>query len=795
MTDARSDGDAEALAPNARWGLMLTAMAVLVLQVALTRLLSVAMWYHFAFVAISLAMLGLAVGGLVLYLVPSLMRAVPRLLPLACHATSLSTIAALLYVINTSIDARSGGAFGDSVVAFYLVTLVPFFTSGFVVSAVLSYGARQITTLYLFDLVGAGIGCIVVIGLLETLGAPGAVVVAALMFSLAALLFRRSGVGRSALDGVMCLALVALLVLQVATGVFEPSSMHGRSDADVARSEVKLAERWNSHSRVVATQISDSTVQINIDGHATTPCQRIDGLATRENVIAQAPDMVLRPTALPYLVLPDSPSVVIVGPGGGPDVLAAIAQNATVTGVELNGIIYEMMTEGVLAEWSGHLYTAPGVTMVHDEARSWLRRSERKFDLIQTVQVDTWAATSAGAFALAENALYTVEAFEESFDHLTDEGIVSINRWHPEPARESLRLLVLIDEVMRRRAIAEPERHLVVLLDHIDRSRNAAQALVFWARSPFTDQQLARLDAIVTRSAKRDGKLEKAVWPGEQLDNELSRFFRSSDKAGFIAAYPYDISATTDDRPFFFNTLRVTDMFSATEATLANEQAVEVLLTVLFTVAILATLSLLVPFIVAQVTGRAERGWGTIVRLTYFCGLGFGFMLVEIPLLQRFGLYLGHPTYALSTILASLLVGAGLGSLAAGRLWGNDPARGMRVALIAVVILVAAMGFGLAPLLHSTLLWSIGERIALTVALVGPLGFVLGMPFPLGVSALSERRAPLVPWAWAMNGATSVLASVLAVVIGMHGGFTVASVIGAGGYLVCLACSPALTAE
>ena len=776
--------DARGFGRGTLWGVCLVALSILVLQVALTRLLSVVMWYHFAFVAISLAMMGLALGGILLYLRPALLAATPTLVPWLCRAAALTTVGALAYVVSTPIDTAASGAFNPAIAVFYVVALLPFLASGLALSAVLAYHADHIDRLYFYDLLGAGAGCVLVVALLEVIGAPATVLLSAVLVLAGGGLLGRPG--RRTLDAVLGLALVGLLGVQISREVFEPDAMHGVSDE--SWKEV-VSKGWNSHSRVVVSRVDDGLMQINIDGHATTGCRKVEGPATPEAVREQLAFLMHRGAATAYAVAKKAPKVVIIGPGGGMDILAGLGYDAEVTAVELNGLIYDLMTEGPLVEWSGGVYTADGVRAVHDEARSWIRRSDEKFDLVMAVMVDTWAATSAGAFALAENALYTVEAFEDFFDHLTDEGVVQMSRWHPETAAESLRTVVLMTEVMKRRGITEPADHVVVLIDRI--VNGPAQAIMLWSRQPFTPQALERLERhiLVRRESQR---LTKECWPGMELDNDLSRYLHSDDREAFLAALPRDVSPTTDDRPFFFHTVRLGDLWSDWDGLWVNERAVVVLVSVLLVVTVLVLLAFGLPFALRMKAIRAESGRGTSRALLYFCGLGFGFMLLEIPLLQRFGLYLGHPTYTLSTILTALLVGAGCGSWLAGRLFGDRPLVGLRLALLLVLGAIVAFGALVPGLLQSTLAAPLSTRLLITLALVSPLGLLLGFPLPLGVRALTGGRRALVPWAWGMNGATSVLASVLGVVIGMHAGFQTAALVGAGGYTLALLVSGSL---
>lgn len=792
MDDPAGEARGDALrSARTTWGMFALSLAVLALQVALTRLLSVVLWYHFAFVAVSLAMLGLALGGIALYLVPGLLARTPALLPWACRAAAAGAVGALAYAVGNPL-ATVGEAelFGGAVARFYAVLAVPFLAGGLAVSALLAHRAERIHRLYLADLVGAGAGCVGVVALLSWLGAPFAVLASAAAFAVAGALFAADGPDRRAARALPDLALaaaaLALGLVPAAREGLEPRHMHGRPDAVAEQGERKVFEGWNAHSRIVVVQTDERMRQINIDGSATTGSLRLSGPATPELVRREFPEAPLYGGATPYAVVGEGARVAVIGPGGGLDVLTAIHHRARLTAIELNGIIHEQMSRGVLADWSGHAYTAEGVEAVHDEARSWLSRSDERFDLIQAMMIDTWAATATGAFALAENALYTVEAFRDFRERLTERGLVHFTRWNEDPPRQSLRLLATMAEVLRREGVRDVAPYFVVLQEKAA-GTGPLQASVLWSREPFEPDALARLEAHCAMRAPHN-PLEVLAWPGRALDNELSRYLRSDDPEGFEAAYPWNVSPATDDKPFFFNTLRLTDV-----ATLAldeaNEQAVAVLVHVLFVVSAVVLLAFVLPFALAWRRIRRTEPPGVGLRLAYFACLGVGFMFLEMPLLQRFGLYLGHPTYALSTILTVLLLGAGAGSLLSGHLFDRRPARGVAVAAGLVIAGVAALSLLGPELLERTLTRPIGQRVAITAALLAPLAVLLGAPLPLGIRALGERGRGLVPWAWGINGAASVLASVLGVAIGMYAGFAATTLAGGACYALALALS------
>lgn len=802
----------EALPRRGFGGICLASLGVLVFEVALTRILSVTIWYHFAFVVISLAMLGLAVAGIFLYFVPPLVRRSAILAPWACRLAGASAAGALVCFARTSVSVRTAEElFSRDVAALCLVALAPFLFAGLAISSMLARHARQASTLYFADLAGAGLGCVAVVAMLEWIGAPATVLVAAAVFFAAARGFRKEG-SHGRVDAALAILVLGLSAwafqAQRSTDVaddpgwrhpFEPRFEKGRA-GDTAN-ERALFLGWNSHSRVRVTEPaapsdgSSPVRTIEIDGTATTGMLRIAGQASPETAEAQAGDLRTWIAAPPYAILPERPNVLVIGPGGGREILTGLLHRATVTAVEINGLIVGLMTTGPFAEWSGHVYGAPGVTVIHDEARSWVRRTERRFDLIQATLVDTWAATSSGAFALSENALYTVEAFDDFFGHLTDDGVFHVVRWHREPPRESLRAVALMTEVMRRRGIPNPERHIVVGLDaHGLRDGGRPYSTILWSRSPLTPERLGRLVAHARWREERAPAtpMTSVHAPGAAAADDIGRFLTSPDRRQFIDDYPYDVRPTTDDRPFFFSTVRLRDVALFRSESYENEQAVVVLVTVLATVFGILCAAFLLPLLLTWPQLRRTSGPGTAASLVYFCALGGGFMLVEIPLLQRFGLYLGHPVWALSTVLAALLTSTGLGSSLAGWWFGRHHVRGARIAIVLVIAAIMALVFVVPRLLAPTLAAALPVRIGVTVALVFPLGILMGFPLPLGIRALASGRRALIPWAWGMNGAASVLASVLAVVIGIDSGFTVAILVGAGCYAVAFFRAPRL---
>jgi hypothetical protein len=486
-------------------------------------------------------------------------------------------------------------------------------------------------------------------------------------------------------------------------------------------------------------------------------------------------------------------SVLIIGPGGGRDILAAHAfGQPSVLAIELNPLMRHIVQEKY-GDYSGRPYTLPGVEVIVDEARSRLSGVERSFDVIQLSFIDTFALNAAGGFVFSENYLYTAEAFHEYYRHLTDDGILTVSRYFTEQyPYEIQRLAALVRVVWGIEGAADPSRHVVV-------AKQLLNAVLLAKRTPFTDAELNELGRVAEEN--NIGVLYRPDTPN-WFDPGVGEILRTPDLWGHLAAHPFDISPPIDDRPFFFHLLR--GRLAAEELPDRQKEpfqflrqwneALALLYLLVAVVVVLAGLFFLAPlFVLAR---RRESGVGPRTAtplLFYFACLGYGFMMLEIPLLQRFVLLLGYPVYALAVVLFSLLLFSGLGSLLSSRLDG-DPHRRLRGVLVAIVV-VGIGSIKVVPALVAALLGTpIVARIAATVAFLAPIGLLLGMPYPLGIGVLRRFDEQLVPWAWGLNGCLSVVASVLAIFIGTRYGFSFAFLSGIAAYALALAVMAAVPA-
>jgi spermidine synthase len=502
------------------------------------------------------------------------------------------------------------------------------------------------------------------------------------------------------------------------------------------------------------------------------------------------------PTSNPFTAL-------VIGPGGGRDLASALIFGASrVDGVEINPIIANDVMRDRFKEFSGGVYTNPRVRIAVDDGRSFVRRTPERYDVIQASLVDTWAATAAGAYTLTENTLYTVEAFDDYLDHLTDGGMLTITRW----VADGLRLVSLAQAVCERRGWSAAERLAIV--------RQGRVATFLLKKTPFTADETARLRSVASAlgfdvlyapdvanvSAARNAPAGQPQFTVPAKDivvdgaatGDYARLILAADREQFYATYRSDIRPTSDDRPFFFHTTKLENQLDvAFGRTMLFGNGLSALMTLLGISTALVVLFVIGPLALAGRGQRHPRGW--FAWLVYFGALGAGFMLIEVSVLQRFVLLLGHPVYSLTVTLFSLLLGTGLGAAWSRRF---DAVALRRTGAIGIMV-VSVLGLVMVGVTTPIVTWAIPlsrtARVAIAVAMLVPLGVALGIPMPTGLRMLSARAPHMMAWAWGMNGALSVLGATLAIFIAMNWGFQIALLSASATYLIALAALLAAT--
>jgi hypothetical protein len=763
-------------APRISWpqlylGVALTTLATLLLELSITRIYSVVFYYHFAFLAISLALFGLGAGGVFSYYVVNLRGGFFSKLGTLAALNGVAVIAALAFILSRPAELRF-----VSFALIYFSSSVPFFLSGAVLSLAIGETVERVNRVYFFDLLGAAAGCLLLVPLLNVIGGPNTVMAAGVIFAVsAAIWFNMAGRdGGRAAAVVLALAIVFLIALN--------GKLH-LVDVRYAKGQKLPPEsfvKWNSFSRIAISKQGPG-LGIFIDADAASGIAKFNWEhftdQDRDVLLHQGPGLVfaMRPAA----------KTLIIGPGGGWDVARALASGSTdVTGVEINPIIAKTIMQERFPQLSNSLYLRPEVHIVVEDGRSFVRSSSGKYQVIQATLVDTWASTAAGAFALSENNLYTTDAFYDYLGHLTDDGLLSFTRWGFQPPRESLRLVSLAMDALARLNQTGAWRHVIVLREHSDILKTyGAQDTVLISRRPFSDADLSRVRSELASSRW----LQPIYIPGDPASSSaFAALLLSPDPERFRNEYQYNISPVSDDRPFFFYSVQPRDLWNY--VTPANRRFIDYkinravpLLFGSFGVSLLATLIVLAlpPLLLGA---RLPASGGVRRFLGYFVCIGAGYILIQVALIQKFVLFLGHPTYALTVTIFSMLLSSGIGSFYSRRVLAGSESR-LRVLLAGVAALVAILAFSATPLMEAGVAWPLLVRALVTVAVIAPAGFFMGMPFPTGLSLLERMAAPAVRWAWALNAASSVLGSAGAIFFALYLGLRTTLLIGACLYL------------
>ena len=770
-------------------GLALTSFAALLLELALTRIFSVVLFYHFAFLAISIALLGLGAGGVFAYLLKARLAAVDTrsIAASLCITNAVVVLVVLEIVLHVPVALQVSWGNFARLTALYLAAAVPFFLTGLLFATVFARETQRIPRLYGADLCGGALACLAVVPLLNWVGGPNVILVSGVAMAAAGAIWAESRVTRRN-AALLVLALIVLIAANYSGRLIDVVYAKGMFR------DPKWVEfaRWNALSRVEVDRQGQAKAVV-IDADASTYIMNADlshwqGTEWEHNLMSAPPALanVLRPRG----------EFAIIGPGGGVDVLRAVANGSpSVTGIEINPIIATTVMRERYADYSQHLYDRPNVHIHVTDGRSFLRSTPQHFDVVQMTLVDTWASTAAGAFALSENNLYTVEAFREYFDHLKPEGMIAITRWEFRHPREALRVVAVAMEALHRLGVANPARNFIVASQGT-LDEDGIPVVVLAKKTAFTSAE----EAAVIRHFEEYSELEPLYLPSAPGPNPFSELIASNDPYAFARGYAYNVAPVSDNAPFFFFTLKLGQILGEESLREGIDWKVNLGVLVLLLVLVISLVAVLA-FLVLPLALKRGKSRHSPIPLLYFVAVGLGYILVEIAFIQRFVLFLGHPTYALTVVIFLLMLSSGAGSLFS-RLWLPRTELGWLPLLLVIVTLLADVFF-LPTRLAALVGMDFGYRLIVSGVLLAPLGFVMGMPFPTGLRALAALPAPEFPsgqgasdnaveWAWAMNAAASVLGSVLAMVIAIQFGLTVTLACGACAYVLALILMPAL---
>jgi hypothetical protein len=472
----------------------------------------------------------------------------------------------------------------------------------------------------------------------------------------------------------------------------------------------------------------------------------------------------------------------IIGPGGGVDVLRAVANGSgSVTAIEINPIIADTIMRNRYRDFAYHLYERPDVHVHIADGRSFIRNASHNFDVVEMTLVDTWASTAAGAFALSENSLYSTEAFREYFEHLKPDGMMAVTRWEFREPREALRVVSLAIVALRELGETDASRHFFILSQGA-LDEDGIPVAVLAKKMPFSPEE----ETIVREHLRKYPECNLLYSPSLPLPNVFTRLIQSQDPAAFAKQYAYNITPVSDNAPFFFFTLKPDEIWRSLKGSGAIDWKVNLGVAVLVMLLVISFLAV-AAFLALPLVLKSNVAQKPVGALLYFAAIGLGYMLVEITFIQRFVLFLGHPTYALTVVVFLMLLSGGAGSVLSRR-WIQNPGRLWLPVL--TITFTLALYAAILPTLWNRLVGApFAAKLVISALVLAPLGFVMGMPFPAGLRLLANHPGESgnsIEWAWAINGGASVLGSVLAMVIALEFGLTMTLVSGAAAYLLAL---------
>ncbi len=765
-------------------GVFLLCMSVLMLQIVQTRIQSVSTMYFMAFFSISMAMLGLTAGSLGVYFWEKRFGT-DRSFSLLSIVTSIYAFAiviAFLGQIPLSIPPISSLSVSVVWIELIFVLALPFVFAGAAVSIALTRSPFPYGIVYGIDLAGAALGCLLILPLLNAVDGPSALFVVAAIACLSSLFFAWSSLPSAApascprfllRPGKAAFFFLAAAALNASFPQAGLRPIFGKAALVEDHRKMEF-EKWNSFSRIAAGKPISAAGQLwgpsplrpkniieqrllNIDGLAGTFMPKFSGKL--EDIEYLRYDV----TNLAYAAR-SSGRAAIIGVGGGRDMLSAwLFGFRDIVGIEVNRIFIDLLTNPLkLREYAG-IADLPGVRFAVDEGRSWFSRTTEKFDLIQMSMIDTWAATGSGAFSLSENGLYTVEGWKVFLSALYPNGLFTVSRWHSKANNVEIgRTVSLAVAALFDLGVTTPQNHVFIAS-----SENLASVII--SRSP-----LNKADVNLLIEAANRYKFDILAYPESvsaiPVFSELLSAKSRDDLDLRADAYMYDVSAPTDSTPFFFNQIKVGHMKNIrrslrnmdSEANLivtGNIAALNMLILAIILSALVVMQVIIIP--ASSIIDRTNQSL-FFSSSAYFLLIGLGFMFVEMGLIQRLSIFLGHPTYGLGIALFSLILWTGIGSILSERFPLNRT-----MPLVLWLGGVASFLFALPTvfpyLTHPSLQGaSLALRACISVSLIAPAGLLMGFGFPTGIRMVMRQNPTLAPWLWSLNGAAGVLAGGLA---------------------------------
>ena len=784
-----------------RYSIALLSASALAYEILLMRLFSIIQWHHFAYMIISLALLGYGASGTFLTLnARRLLANFPQVF--VVNVLLFGVCALIFYLLAQQIPFNPQEILWDArqpwyLLLLYLMLAVPFFFAANAIGLALMFFRQDIARLYAADMLGAGVGSIGIVLLLFIVFPEISLrIVSVIAIATAALACWELRLGHK-LKWLLLLVALSPLLLPVAWTKLNMSPYKGLSQSlHITGSEV-VAEyssplgllsvlenpvvplRHAPGLSLNATQEPPTQVAVFTDGDAMTVINEYPdaGSLQRFDYLDQLTSAVAYHLGKPQKVL-------ILGAGGGSEILQARYHGvAQIEAVELNPQMARLLQQDY-AEFSGHLYNDKKIRLHIAEARGFVSGTQTQFDLIQVAMLDAFSASSVGLYALNESYLYTVEALQEYLRHLTTNGVLAISRWVKLPPRDALKLFATAVAALKESQpgdVKQPGQHLVLI-----RSWQTSTLLI--KNKPFSGQEISALQTFSKQRA-----FDLAYYPGmpasqanqynrlrEPVYYQATQALLGDEHDSFMENYKFDIEPATDDKPYFFNFFKWSMLPEV--LTLMGRGGLPLLewgyliLIATFLQAVVLSLALIVlPLLIKRdLPGQGSGEVPAWRAFGYFFALGLAFLFIEIAFIQKFILLLHHPLYAVAVVLASFLIFAGFGSAFSRRYHqGNMLHSGIKWAASGIILLGVFYLLLLGPMFSMMLAWSTLAKALVAIVLIAPLAFCMGMPFPLGLSLLGKGSQHLIPWAWGVNGCASVLSAVLATLLAIHFGFAV----------------------
>jgi len=786
-------------------------------EILLTRLFSIIQWHHFAYMMISVALLGYGAAGTFVALTRgTLLRRFDAVFASGALLFGITAVAGFSLAQRVSFNPLE--ILWDPeqplrLLAIYGLLFVPFFCAATCICVSFTRFADEPHRIYSYDILGAGAGSFGMLAALflldpaDALKLPGALGIAA-----AALALVRSGTRSRRVAAILFAAAIAVPVAIPADWISLRPSEYKELSQTLRIDGTRIVAETSSPLGVVtvvesarvplrhapgqslnATTEPPPQLAVFTDGDGLSALTRYDG---RREPLAYLDQLT---SALPFHLL-ERPRVLVLGAGAGADVLQAIYHGArTIDAVELNPQVVDLVQRR-FAAFSGAPYSAPGVHMHIGEARGFVASHPDRFDLIQVALLDAFGASSAGLYALSESYLYTVEALQEYLQHLEPGGVLAITRWVNLPPRDALKLFATAVVALERSG-ARPAQQLALI-------RGWKTVTLVVKNGAFTSTDIAAL-----RDFCRARSFDVAYFPGIDVA-ETNRYnvldqpyfhdgalaLLGGERDAFIERYKFNIAPATDDRPYFFHYFKwrtLPEVLALKErgGLPLLEWGYPVLIATLVQAVAASVLLILLPLVVLarRKEDTARPAVSTVRVAVYFLAIGFAFMFIEIAFIQKFLLLLSHPLYAVAVVLCSFLLFAGLGSRHSGRLRTDEanPLRRPAVVAVAAIGVFSLIYLVVLPwLFHLLMPLPDALKIPLSIMLVAPLAFAMGMPFPLGLARTAASAPSLVPWAWGVNGCASVVAAILATILAIHVGFAAVVVLAVLLYALAAAVFP-----